>query len=116
MRFIAILQYEIAKKLYEEIKEKARNSTIEDFDEFYERFLKSAVNYANNRTEWNFIELSERMERDRSRSIKHDSYMSSLGAVCRNLGIEDIDEIMPDRKAKGDFACYIALFLGLEQR
>ena len=46
----------------------------------------------------------------------HDAYMSSLVAVCRNLGIEGIDEIMPDRKAKGDFACYIALFLSLEQR
>ena len=55
MRFIAILQYEIAKKLYEEIKEKAKNSTIEGFDEFYERFLKTAVNYANNRTDWSFM-------------------------------------------------------------
>ena len=27
-----------------------------------------------------------------------------------------IDEIMPDRKLKGDFACYVALFLSLEQR
>lgn len=110
-----MLQYEIAKKLYKEIKAKAKECTIEGFDDFYIEFLKSAVSYAETRTEWNFIELSERMERDRSRSIKHDSYMSSLGAVCRNLGIEGIDKIMPDRKAKGDFACYIALFLSLEQ-
>ena len=111
-----MLQYEISKKLYEEINEKARNDAREGFREFYEGFLKSAVNYANNRTAWAFIEQTERMEDDKSRSIKHDAYMSSLGAVCRNLGIEDIDEIMPDRKTKGDFACYIALFLGLEQR
>ena len=111
-----MLQYEIAKKLYEEIKTKAENDSRPGFDDFYNGFLKSAVSYAETRTEWNFIELSERMERDRSRSIKHDSYMSGLGAVCRNLGIEGIDEIMPDRKTKGDFACYIALFLSLEQR
>ena len=111
-----MLQYVVAKKLYEEIKEKAKSTTIDDFDEFYERFLKSAVNYAHNRTDWSFMTKAEQMDDDKSRSIKHDSYMSSLGAVCRNLKIEGIDEIMPDRKAKGDFACYIALFLGLEQR
>lgn len=111
-----MLEYEIAKKLYEEIKAKATSDTRPGFDDFYNGFLKSAVSYAETRTEWNFMDFSERMERDRSRSIKHDSYMSSLGAVCRNLGIEGIDEIMPDRKAKGDFACYIALFLSLEQR
>ena len=111
-----MLQYEIAKKLYEEIKAKATNNTRPGFDDFYNGFLKSAVSYAETRTEWNFMDFSERIERDKSRSIKHDSYMSSLGAVCRNLGIEGIDEIMPDRKAKGDFACYIAMFLGLEQR
>ena len=111
-----MLQYEIAKKLYEEIKEKAKNSDIEDFAEFYERFLKSAVDYAANRTKWAFMSYVERMENDRSRSVKHDAYMSSLSAVCRNFRIECIDEIMPDRKSKGDFACYITLFLALEQR
>ena len=111
-----MLQYEIAKKLYEEIKEKAANDTCEGFEEFYEGFLKSAVNYANNRTAWSFMKQAERMDDDRSRSIKHDAYMSSLNAICRKLGIEVIDEIMPDRKMKGDFACYVALFLALEQR
>lgn len=111
-----MLQYEVAKKLYEEIKGKAANDSREGFEEFYEGFLTSAVNYANNRTAWAFMEQAERMEDDKSRSIKHDAYMSSLTAICRNLGIEGIDEIMPDRKVKGDFACYIALFLSLEQR
>ena len=49
------------------------------------------------------------------RTAKHDAYMAMVGAVCRNLGIVGIDEIMPDRKTKGDFACYITLFLALEQ-
>lgn len=111
-----MLEYEIAKKLYEEINEKAKNSTIEDFGAFYKRFLKSAMDYATNRTAWAFISYEEQMEDDKSRSRKHDAYMASLNAVCRNLGIDGVDEIMPDRKAKGDFACYIALFLSLEQR
>ena len=111
-----MLQYEIAKKLFDEINEKSTNDPREGFKEFYEGFLKSAVNYAETRTAWTFMEQAERIESDRSRSIKHDAYMSSLGGICRNLGIEGIEEIMPDRKAKGDFACYISLFLGLEQR
>lgn len=111
-----MLQYEIAKNLYEEIKDKASKDTREGFDEFYEDFLKSAVSYANNRTAWAFMEYAEQMEDDKSRSIKHDAYMSNLTAICRNLGIDGIDEIMPDRKAKGDFACYINAFLGIEQR
>lgn len=78
--------------------------------------MKSAVDYASNRAAWSFMSRTEQIDDDKKRSIKHDAYMSSLGAICRNLGIEGIDEIMPDRKAKGDFACYIALFLSLEQR
>ena len=111
-----MLQYEIAKKLFDEINEKATKDTREEFLEFYEDFLKSAVNYAQTRTAWTFMEQSDRIENDQSRSIKHDAYMFSLNAICRNLEIKGIDEIMPDRKAKGDFACYIALFLSLEQR
>ncbi len=111
-----MLQYEVAKKVYEEMKEKAAQSSVEGFDEFFEDFLKNAVSYANTRTAWSFMDLNARIEDDRSRSIKHDAFIAVLNAVCRNLGMEGIDELMPDRKAKGDFACYIALFLALEQR
>lgn len=111
-----MLQYEGAKKLYEEMKQKAAKNSNEDFKDFYLSFLKDAVSYADTRTSWAFMEWPERCEDNASRSIKHDGYMSMLSAICRNLGIEGIDEIMPDRKTKGDFACYVALFLALEQR
>lgn len=111
-----MLQYEIAKKVYEEIMEKANKNRSVVYSGLYESYLKSAVNYATKRAEYTFMELEEQIENDRSRSIKHDAYMSNLSAVCRNLKIEGIDEIMPDRKTKGDFACYIVMFLGLEQR
>lgn len=111
-----MLQYEVAKNLYEEMKEKAAKNSMEGFDEFYKSFLEGAAEYARTRTAWSFMDRAARAEDDRGRSIKHDAFMSTLGAVCRNLSIEGIDEIMPDRKAKGDFACYIALFLALEQR
>ena len=111
-----MLQYDIAKKLYEEIKEKAGKTSIKGFDLLYASFLEDAVDYAAIRTKWSLMSRAERIENDRGRTAKHDSVISMLGAVCRNLGIEGVDEIMPDRKTKGDFACYIALFLSLEQR
>ena len=111
-----MLQYEVAKKLYKEIKDKAEKCHKEGFEKFYSRFLRYAVDYARNRTEWTFMDQAARTEDDQSRSMKHVAYMSMLGAICRNLGIEGIDELMPDRKTKGDFACYVALFLALKQR
>ncbi len=111
-----MLQYEVAKKLFEEIRNKVAQQADAELKEFYEEFLSSAADYATGRLEWAFMDTEARREDDSSRSIKHDAYMAMLGAVCRNLGIAGIDELMPDRKAKGDFACYIALFLALEQR
>lgn len=111
-----MLQHEVAKKLYEEIKDKSAKSSTEGFDEFYKNFLEYATDYAKTRMDWAFMDRAARMEDDKRRSHKHDGYMAMLTAVCRNLGMEEIDEIMPDRKTKGDFACYIALFLALEQR
>ena len=111
-----MLQYDVAKKLYDEITEKAAKNPDEIFKDFYHDFINSAAEYAKTRLSWSFMDLEARREDDRSRSVKHDGFMAMLNAVCRNLGIDRIDEIMPDRKTKGDFACYIALFLALEQR
>ena len=111
-----MLKYKVAKELYEEISKKAAKNSDEIFQELYQDLLKCAVYYARNRTAWSFMDWNGRREDDGSRSAKHNAYMAMLDAVCRNLRIEGIDEIMPDRKTKGDFACYITLFLALEQR
>ena len=111
-----MLKYEIAKELYEEIKEKAAKVTDEDVKSIYQDFLENAVDYAKKRAAWAFMDMDAKMEDDKTRSTKHNAFMAMLGAVCRNLCIDGIDDIMPDRKTKGDFACYIALFLALEQR
>ena len=111
-----MLEYEIAKKLYEEMKEKAAKNSDDLLEELYRDFLDSAAEYARTRLAWSFMSLEACREDDGSRSIKHDGFMAMLSSVCRNFGIEGIDELMPERKTKGDFACYIALFLALEQR
>ena len=110
-----MLQYEVAKELYNEIKEKMVGQP-EDFREFYEEFLELATDYAKTRLSWSFMDLEARRADDGSRTIKHNAYMAKLTAICRNLGIKNIENLMPERKSMGDFACYIALFLALEQR
>ena len=111
-----MLQYETAKVLYEELKEKSKQSSKSGFQDFYKMFLKSAADYAATRSSWATMEQADRNEDDKPRRMKHDAFISMLNAISRNLCIDGIDEIMPDRKTKGDFACYIALFLALEQR
>ncbi|MGI6014137.1 MAG: hypothetical protein ACOX7K_07635 [Oscillospiraceae bacterium] len=84
--------------------------------EFFEEFLHSAVDYAAIRTNWSFMTTAEQLNQDHYRTVHHDAFMARLQAVCRICGITDLETWMPDRKTKGDFACYITAFLGLSQR
>lgn len=111
-----MLQYEIAKKVYDELKEKAAQSSTAGFKDFFKLFLKSAADYAATRSSWATMDQAARNADDKPRRVKHDAFISLLNAISRNLGMEEIDQIMPDRKTKGDFACYITLFMALEQR
>ena len=85
-----MLQYEIAKSLYEAIREKAAKNPDEDLQSIYQGFLKNAVDYAHNRTEWSFMDWNDRREDGGSRTAKHNAYMAMLGAVCRNLHIDGL--------------------------
>lgn len=113
-----MLLYDVAKSTYLEIKAAviAADDPLDRYADMYERLLKSAVSYAETRAEWAFMNRADRAEFDRGRTIKHDAFMSNLTALCDALHIKYIDTLMPDRKDKGDFACYIALFLSIEQR
>lgn len=111
-----MLQYETAKRIYDELKEKAKQSPMSGFQEFYKMFLTSAVEYAATRTAWSTMDQAAKNDDDKPRRLKHDAFISMLNAISRNLGVDEIEVVMPDRKTKGDFACYMALFLALEQR
>lgn len=111
-----MLQHETAKRLYEEMKEKAKQSPLGGFQDFYKMFLKSAVDYAATRAAWATMDQAARNEDDKPRRLKHDAFISMLNAISRNLGMDEIEAVMPDRKSKGDFACFVALFLALDQR
>lgn len=111
-----MLQHDTARQLYTELKEAAAASPKEGFADFYKLFLRSAADYAATRTAWATMDSGQRIADDRGRRAKHDAFISLLNAVCRNLGLEGVEELLPDRKTQGDFACYIALFQALEQR
>ena len=111
-----MLSYENAYLLYWDINEKATECPLQGFDKLYRRFLQTAVDYANTRANWTFLDRDSKREQDTGRSIQHDAFISLLRAICRNLEIQGVDDILPDRKTKGDFACYLALFLALDQR
>lgn len=111
-----MLQYETAKRIYDEMKEKANQSPMSGFQDFFKMFLKSAVDYAATRATWATMDQAARNEDDKPRRLKHDAFIYMLNAISRNLSMEEIEAVMPDRKTKGDFACYIALFMSLEQR
>lgn len=110
-----MLQYDTAQKLYVELKERAAQSSQTGFRDFFQMFLRNAADYAATRASWATMDQAARNEDDTPRRMKHDAFISMLNAISRNLGV-DIEEIMHDRKTKGDFACYIALFMALEQR
>lgn len=110
-----MLQYETARMLYDALKEKVALRTEDVIHSFYKMFLQSAAEYAATRTAWANMDQAARNEDDKPRRVKHDAFISMLSAISRNLSVET-EAYLPDRKTKGDFACYIALFLALEQR
>ena len=111
-----MLDYNVAFQKYEEIKKKNAECENVHIQELYVDFLKEAVEYANIRTKWSFMDMDAKREVDSIRTAHHNSFIGLLTAICRNLEVKEIEDIMPDRKTKGDFACYIAAFLGIEQR
>ena len=111
-----MLRYDVAMEWYENIKEKGEHTTDETLRDFYRDFLKSAVDYTAKRSAWTFMSPEDRDADGGSRSGLHEGFMTHLRIVCRHFGIDGLEETMPDRKTKGDFACYVSLFLSLEQR
>ena len=107
-----------------DIFEKIRNSisyTDEDAKELYEDFLDGAFKYASIRSLWLTMSKDEKMERDKERTFKHDSIINRVNILARYLEKMGNDvswrvELGDSRKRIGDFACYIALFYGLEAR
>ena len=95
--------------------------------ELYDELIKIATRYASIRANWILLSREEKIEQDSGRTSCHNSviihlnmlahYLKQQGetAVWRDrLGYEEDDPY--NRKAIGDFACYLAFVNGINAR
>ena len=113
-----VLTYQEAIEVYQAIVSNL-DETDEDIMDLFRLMQKNAVRYAQIRSGWFQMEREERNKQDRQRSIYHDAFIASCETMARiegAAGSKWMQVLGNDRKRIGDFACYIALFLGLEAR
>lgn len=107
-----------ALEIYNEM-ERLLDRTDEDIVSLYNSLIEKSIRYAHTRAEWTTLTRQERISRDESRSILHDSFISSVNIIARTQGESGSTwrkHLTDDRKRIGDFACYIALFKALDAR
>ena len=121
-KYLSIEQMEnIHKQILAEIANDA------DANEIYEELVEKATKYAAFRAEWFIWSRETRMERDDSRTSCHNSLITSFNMLARylrmngkealwrdELGYEEDDKY--NRKAIGDFACYIVFINSINAR
>ena len=121
------ISIEEANQCFSEIYEATRNNEDELLREVWTDFVASCCSYARMRAEWFSLTREERIVKDSLRTAAHNKvidahtilyrYMEKVGLNTRwkdVLGYQPVDK-MP-RTRLGDFACYVALFLGLDAR
>ena len=112
---------EIHTQILEEIK------INDEAEELYDELVKCAVRYAKFRSEWFLWSKEEKMNNDSSRSACHNSLIVKFNMLARylkmqgkeaawrdRLGYEEDD--VYNRKAIGDFACYIVFINSINAR
>ena len=99
----------------------------EDAQELYDELVHKATKYAAIRAEWLLWSRAEKMDRDRGRTMCHDSLITHFNMLARwlrkigketawrdALGYEEDDRY--NRKTIGDFACYIVFINSINAR
>lgn len=116
-----VLPVEEAMQIYNDIFESVSKCKIDDKDEFVEDFLSKSCWYAYIRTQWEFWSRVERIEKDSERTIQHNSVIDSINILARLLNSDGIDtpwreQLGDQRKRIGDFACFVAYMVGINNR
>lgn len=101
--------------------------TDEDALDIYSELLEKATQYAAFRAEWFLWDKQTKMERDASRSCCHNSLIVKFNMLAKylklqgkeatwrdELGYEEDDKY--NRKAIGDFACYLVFVNSINAR
>ena len=113
-----VLTYQEAESVYAAIRE-ALDRNDPDVVSLYEDMIMYAARYSNIRVGWNAMTREQRIETDSRRTAAHDAFIASVNIIARiqgEAGAKWKECLTDDRKRIGDFACYVALFQGLEAR
>lgn len=99
----------------------------EDGQELYEELLTVAARYASIRAGWGFLSREEKLDQDMGRTSCHNSVITHFNMLARylkqqgkeaawrdTLGYEEDDPY--NRKAIGDFACYLVFVQAICER
>ncbi|MDD6356384.1 MAG: hypothetical protein PUG26_08625 [Oscillospiraceae bacterium] len=105
----------------------AEIGTDVDALELYDELIKIATRYATIRANWLLLSREEKNEQDSGRTSCHNSVIIHFNMLARylkqqgntaawrdKLGYEEDDPY--NRKAIGDFACYLAFVNGINAR
>lgn len=119
------ITFEKMQQLHEEILREIGND--EDGKELYGELIETATRYAAFRAEWCLWDKAVKMERDDSRTACHNSVIIKFNMLSRylkmqgceakwrdELGYEEDDRY--NRKAIGDFACYLVFVNSIHAR
>ncbi|MCD7955216.1 MAG: hypothetical protein LUG93_05570 [Lachnospiraceae bacterium] len=125
------LTFEQMAELHQELVREV--GADEEAFEFYNGLLVAAAKYANTRALWSTMSREMKMEKDGNRISQHTSFITNLTMLARHLKTQgkpaawsyelgcDTDGTgrKPEgyeRKALGDFACYLAFISGINAR
>ncbi len=105
---------EETRKIYESI-------CSSKWDVLVDQLTKSAVQYARIRVDYKLATPEERREMEDTRTLAHNAFIDSCNILSRNMYKAGEDNtwwgwIGDDRKAIGDFACYLHCLLGILAR
>ncbi|GMV83609.1 MAG: hypothetical protein AMXMBFR7_47930 [Planctomycetota bacterium] len=92
-----------------------------EFSALRRNFYGAAIRYAHIRAEWALLSISDRADRNESRTAAHDAFISYCNALSQYMSkagwdTEWREKLGQDRKDLGDFACFVHAFLGLSAR
>ncbi|MCI1306256.1 MAG: hypothetical protein LKG40_08590 [Lachnospiraceae bacterium] len=87
----------------------------------YTDMITKAIDYAGIRSEWLLLSPEEKKYNKEQRELLHDTFIVTLNTmeeamISRKIPTIWRDQLGSDRKRIGDFACYLALFYGLNSR
>lgn len=109
------------EEYYESSVVTSRTSPDETMKALSDNVVKSACKYAKMRIDWEFMNNDEKSENDSYRTSSHNAFIDSLNILGRYQGKQDIDnswreQLGEERKHIGDFACYIAYRIGIDNK